>query len=71
MTSFGAREALLSYHGQVVSTLAFGADNPRSIPYGGAEKEKNISLLLSSASEGTLSRRSSRPRALVARVSCN
>ena len=28
-------------------------------------------LLLSSASEGTVSRRSSRPRALVARVSCN
>ena len=25
--------------GQVVSTLAFGADNPGSIPGGGAEKE--------------------------------
>ena len=57
--------------GQVVSTLAFGADNPGSIPGGGTEKEKFISLLLSSASEGTVSRRSSRPRASVARVSCN
>ena len=45
-----------------------------SNPGGGAEKEncrKKISLLLSSASKGTVSRRSSRPRALVARVSCN
>ena len=47
------------------------ADNPGSIPGGGAEKENLFSLLLSSASEGTVSRRSSRPRALVARVSCN
>ena len=39
-------------------------------PGGGAEKEILFSLLLSSASEGTVSRRSSRPRALVARVSC-
>ena len=37
----------------------------------GAQKRKFISLLLSSASEGTVSRRSSRPRALVACVSCN
>ena len=48
----------------MVSTLALGADNPGSIPGGGA-------LLLSSASEGTVSRRSSRLRALVARISCN
>ena len=29
-----------SYVGQVVSKLAFGADNPGSIPGGGAEKGK-------------------------------
>ena len=57
--------------GQVVSTLAFGADYPGSIPGAGAEKQFFFSLLLSNASEGTVSRRSSRPRALVARVSCN
>ena len=39
----------------------------------GHGKRKCISLLLTSASEGTLSHtcRSSQPRALVARVSCN
>ena len=57
--------------GQVVSTLAFGADDPRFKSRWGRRKRKFISLLLSSASEGTVSRRSSRPRALVARVSCN
>ena len=50
----------------MVSTLDFDADDPGSIPYAGAGKE--IFLLLSSASEGIVS---SRPRASVARVSCN
>ena len=48
----------------MVSTLAFGADDPGSIPGGGAEKEKLLSLLLSSASEGTVNLRSSRPKSL-------
>ena len=47
--------------GQVVSTLV---DDPGSILGGGAEQ-------ISSASDGTLSPRYSRSRALVARVSCN
>ena len=57
--------------GQVVSTLAFGTDDPGFKSRWGRRKRIFISLLLSSASEGTVSRRSSRPRALVARVSCN
>ena len=53
--------------GQMGRTPACGANDQGSIPGGGAKKKD--SLLLSSASEGTLNCRCIWSRALVARVS--
>ena len=69
VAKFGGKQHIAGRQvGLVVKTLGCSAYYSGSIPGGGAEKEIPISLLLSNVSDGFLSRRSSWPRAMAARV---